>query len=203
MVKNKQTGSIIVSTVVLVFLLSLLGITLQQFLRGQVRDQYGLRGDATGAFNIPLDDAYKQAGYMAEFGLNWVIWEANNQNAAPGAAPIPLPTTGPSPFPDFTSNPVNGGYADPDKNMFPEPPLAPTPTPAVTASPPNNYIKSYTVEDLGANRLKVTGYAYITDDTQSASPPARRVARVIYAEWALNANGYYLRKSTWGEDSAQ
>ena len=56
--KFRQSGSILISTVVLVFLLTLLGLSLQTFLRNQIRTQYGLAGDMDGHFNYPVDDAF-------------------------------------------------------------------------------------------------------------------------------------------------
>lgn len=187
--KTKELGSILVSTVILVFLLSLLGITLQQFLRGQIKDQYGMQGDVNGAYNLSVNNANTQAKYMAQFGLNRIIWAANQKGSPPGTVGDPdleifaggRPGPSASPLANPTPNPtVTPGYADPQIHRLPEPVMSPYPAATPSAI---TYEKDYLIESPAPGELKVTGRSYFRGNTTSAAGAIKRVEKTIYAQW--------------------
>lgn len=186
--QRPQKGNILIITVILVLALTLLGLSLQWFLRSQIRNHYGLLQDGTGSYNLPLDDAYMQGEYMAEFGINWTIWMANSNATNPNTGGFLMPPagwSGPSatPIPTPSPNPtLTPGYADPAEQTFPEPSISPYPA---TTPTPVNYIKNFFVEIPAANQMRSTGRAFVRGNTTSAVGTTKTVTRQVHATWAL------------------
>lgn len=207
---SPQRGGVILGVFMLVLGLTVLGLTLQIFLRNTLKTHWSMLSSNNQLYNIPVNDAFLQARCMAEFGMNEIIWHANNLSVDPGSATLPIPgggvggPTAPPPTPVPPTPTYTPGYSDPDYHLFPDPLATPWPlgTPSST-----DYFKSYLVESPAPNQLKATGYAYIEGSTGSGATRTL-VRRVVTANWKKDTTApataaqprYYLTRVSWVDE---